>query len=133
MENEITAPRDGVVSELSVAPGQPVTTGQVICVVTQDGLDRVRRPLCADISRENAEPLAATASRIDNWFLVEYRGLWSRDALPGSGSLDQVKEHLASRSHGPARAPALRPPPRPAGASAAARLRRRLDDRARRG
>jgi acetyl-CoA/propionyl-CoA carboxylase biotin carboxyl carrier protein len=36
MENEITAHRDGVVTELSVAPGQPVKTGQVICVVSQE-------------------------------------------------------------------------------------------------
>lgn len=52
------------------------------------------RPFCADISRENDEPLAATASRIDNWFLVEYRGVWTRDALLGSGLSDQVKSHL---------------------------------------
>ncbi len=37
MENEIGAHRDGVVSELSVAPGQAVTTGQVICVIVQEG------------------------------------------------------------------------------------------------
>jgi hypothetical protein len=53
-----------------------------------------RGPFCADLSRENDEPLAATASRIDNWFLIEYRGLWARDALTGSGLSDQVKEHL---------------------------------------
>jgi hypothetical protein len=62
------------------------------------------RPYCADLSRENGEPLAATASRIDYWFLVEYRGLWTRDALPGSGLSDQVKQHLrdqvASVRHG---------------------------------
>ena len=62
------------------------------------------RAFCADLSRENDEPLAATASRIDHWFLVEYRGLWTRDALPGSGLSDQVKEHLreqvASVPHG---------------------------------
>ena len=62
------------------------------------------RAFCADISRENDEPLAATASRIDHWFLVEYRGLWTRDALPGSGLSDQVKQHLreqvASVPHG---------------------------------
>jgi hypothetical protein len=52
------------------------------------------RPFCSDLSRENDEPLAATASRIDNWFLIEYRGLWTRDALPGSGLSDQVKQHL---------------------------------------
>jgi acetyl-CoA/propionyl-CoA carboxylase biotin carboxyl carrier protein len=33
MENEVHAHRDGVVTQLSIAPGEPVTTGQVICVV----------------------------------------------------------------------------------------------------
>jgi acetyl-CoA/propionyl-CoA carboxylase biotin carboxyl carrier protein len=36
MENEITAHRDGVVTELSIEPGQAVTTGQVVCVIAQD-------------------------------------------------------------------------------------------------
>ena len=62
------------------------------------------RTFCADLSRENDEPRAATAGRIDHWFLVEYRGLWTRDALPGSGLSDQVKQHLreqvASVPHG---------------------------------
>jgi acetyl-CoA/propionyl-CoA carboxylase biotin carboxyl carrier protein len=31
MENEVRAHRDGVVAELSVAAGQPVASGQVIC------------------------------------------------------------------------------------------------------
>ena len=53
-----------------------------------------RGPFCADLSHENDESLAATASRIDHWFLVEYRGLWAREALPGSGLSDQVKRHL---------------------------------------
>ena len=53
-----------------------------------------RRPFCADLARENGEPLGATASRIDRWFLVEYRTLWTRDALAGSGLSDQVKAHL---------------------------------------
>lgn len=52
------------------------------------------RPYCSDVSRENAEPLHATASRIDDWFLIEYRGVWTRDALAGSGLSDQVKRHL---------------------------------------
>jgi hypothetical protein len=56
-----------------------------------------RGPYCADLSRENGEPLSATASRIDHWFLIEYRGLWTRDALPGSGLSDQVKEHLRNQ------------------------------------
>jgi biotin carboxyl carrier protein len=29
----VHAPRDGIVFELSVQPGEPVGTGQVICVV----------------------------------------------------------------------------------------------------
>jgi hypothetical protein len=57
-----------------------------------DGL--ATRPFCSEISRENDEPLGATASRIDHWLLVEYRGLWSHDALVGSGLSDQVKARL---------------------------------------
>lgn len=53
-----------------------------------------RRALCAEVSRESAEPLAATASRIENWILLEYRGLWSRDIIAGSGLSDQVKAYL---------------------------------------
>jgi hypothetical protein len=53
-----------------------------------------RRPFCADISAETAEPLSATASRIDHWILVEYRGLWSRDVLGGSLLSDRVKRSL---------------------------------------
>jgi acetyl-CoA/propionyl-CoA carboxylase biotin carboxyl carrier protein len=33
MENEIAAHRAGVVTELSVAEGEPVQNGQVICVL----------------------------------------------------------------------------------------------------
>jgi hypothetical protein len=52
------------------------------------------RPFCADESRENDEPLHATASRVDHWLLVEYRSLWSHDALAGSGLSEQVKGYL---------------------------------------
>jgi hypothetical protein len=52
------------------------------------------QPFCSDISRENDEPLGATASRIDYWVLVEYRGLWSSDAFAGSGLSDQVKARM---------------------------------------
>ncbi len=62
-----------------------------------------RNPFCSDVSLENAEPLAATASRVDHWILLEYRGLWSKDALAGSGLSDQLKGHLreqaAARAH----------------------------------
>lgn len=57
-----------------------------------------RRPFCADLSRANDEPLAATASRIDTWFLIEYRGLWTHDAVAGSGLSDQVKAHLRGQA-----------------------------------
>ena len=56
-----------------------------------------RRPFCSDISRDNGEQLGATASRIDRWFLIEYRSLWTRDALAGSGLSDQVKAHLRAQ------------------------------------
>jgi biotin carboxyl carrier protein len=36
MENEVHAVHDGVVSELTVAPGEAVRTGQVICVVAPE-------------------------------------------------------------------------------------------------
>lgn len=52
------------------------------------------RPFCADESRENDEPLFATASRVDHWLLVEYRSLWSHDAVAGSGLSEQVKAYL---------------------------------------
>ncbi len=52
------------------------------------------KSFCSEISRENDEPLGGTASRIDHWLLVEYRGLWSHDALAGSGLSDGVKSRL---------------------------------------
>jgi acetyl-CoA/propionyl-CoA carboxylase biotin carboxyl carrier protein len=36
MENEITAPRAGVVAELAVAPGDSVAPGQAICRISDD-------------------------------------------------------------------------------------------------
>jgi hypothetical protein len=52
------------------------------------------RPFCAATARERGEPLAATASRIDHWLLVEYRGGWTRDVLGGSLLSPELKEHL---------------------------------------
>jgi hypothetical protein len=54
----------------------------------------VKRALCADVSGEASESLAATASRIDRWLLVEYRGLWDRDVLGGSLLSAPLKAHL---------------------------------------
>ena len=37
--HEVHALRDGVVSELTVAAGEPVSTGQVICVLAPEADD----------------------------------------------------------------------------------------------
>jgi hypothetical protein len=64
-----------------------------------------KRALCAAVSSDSAEPLEATASRIDHWILVEYRGLWDRDVLGGSLLSSELKLHLRAqlRSLGDAR------------------------------
>jgi len=56
-----------------------------------------RRPLCAEVSAGLAEPVGATASRVDNWILLEYRGLWSPDPLRGSMLAPEVKAHLSQQ------------------------------------
>lgn len=53
-----------------------------------------RRPLCAEVSRADAESMAATASRVDRWILLEYRGLWNSEPLPGSTLGEELKAHL---------------------------------------
>jgi hypothetical protein len=53
-----------------------------------------RRPLCADVSAGAAEPLGATASRVDHWILLEYRGVWGPEPLQGSMLDPAVKTHL---------------------------------------
>jgi hypothetical protein len=63
------------------------------------------RAFCAAVSSANAEPLAATASRIDSWLVLEYRGLWDRDVLGGSLLSYDLKLHLREqlRLLGPSR------------------------------
>jgi hypothetical protein len=46
------------------------------------------------MSRADGEPLAATASRVENWLLLEYRGVWAHDAIDGSTLSAEVKAHL---------------------------------------
>lgn len=55
------------------------------------------RALCAETSRADAEPLGATASRVDAWILLEYRGLWAHDAVDGSTLSPEVKAFLAAQ------------------------------------
>ena len=56
--------------------------------------DLGRRPFCADTSSERGESLTATASRVDHWILLEYRGGWSRDLIDGSLLSSELKAHL---------------------------------------
>ena len=60
-------------------PTQPGATGRVFC---------------AALSSERGEPLAATASHIDHWILVEYRGPWERDAVDDSLLSAELKAHV---------------------------------------
>jgi hypothetical protein len=52
------------------------------------------KPLCAETSRAHAESLQATASRVDTWILIEYRGLWAHDAVDGSTLSSELKAFL---------------------------------------
>src|SRR4029078_4715841 len=54
----------------------------------------VRSRSLRDPPSRGEEPLVATASRIDNWILVEYRGAWRRDILGGSLLSPKLKTHL---------------------------------------
>ncbi|HET6623078.1 MAG TPA: sucrase ferredoxin [Gaiellaceae bacterium] len=56
--------------------------------------DSRRRVFCSETSRERGEPLGATASRVDHWILVEYRGGWSRDPVDQSLLSAELKAHL---------------------------------------
>lgn len=39
---------------------------------------------CATTSQDRAEPLTATASRVERWLLVEHRGPWGPQSVPSS-------------------------------------------------
>jgi hypothetical protein len=61
------------------------------------------RAFCAAVSGANAESHSASASRIDGWILLEYRGMWDRDVLGRSLLSNELKAHLREQLH------ALRP------------------------
>jgi hypothetical protein len=69
----------------------------VAVVHVQPEDEAVGRSFCAAVSAATNEPLAATASRIDNWILVEYRGAWTRDVLGGSLLSPELKDHLRAQ------------------------------------
>ncbi|MBD0329507.1 MAG: hypothetical protein ICV64_05325 [Thermoleophilia bacterium] len=53
------------------------------------------RPLCAEASLGRGEPLAATASRVEHWLLVEYGGYWPYDPLDAVIFAGSLREYLA--------------------------------------
>jgi hypothetical protein len=58
---------------------------------------KTRRAYCSVVSSQSGEPLAATASRVDHWLLLEYRGAWEREPLAASKLPPELKEHLRSQ------------------------------------
>ena len=54
-------------------------------------------PPCSTMSAAGDEPLAATASRIEHWLLVEYPGYWPTDPLDAAPFVGRVREHLAAQ------------------------------------
>ncbi len=54
------------------------------------------KPLCAETSLAHDESLHATASRVDTWILIEYRGLWAHDAVDDSTLSRELKEYLVA-------------------------------------
>jgi hypothetical protein len=58
---------------------------------------RTTRAFCAAVSSASGEPLAATASRVDHWILIEYRGAWAREVPRASLLSSALKQHLRSQ------------------------------------
>lgn len=52
-------------------------------------------PPCSDSSRAREEPLAATASRVERWLVVEHRGPWGPEAPPTARMELRVARRLA--------------------------------------
>ena len=55
------------------------------------------RPLCADVSVAGGEAVAATASRVEHWLLVEYAGYWPYEPLDASVFAGRLRNHLAAQ------------------------------------
>lgn len=58
--------------------------------------ERRRDPFCSQTSRDLAEPLAATASHVEEWLLVEWPGAWGRQALTESGLPEALSDTLVA-------------------------------------
>ncbi len=116
MENEIAAPRDGVVTELVVASGQGITNGQLICVVaatpmtaagTRTSRALVRR-LVDDAHTHRRQPEPAPAER-------------PVAALARDGGAGDDRRRAPLPLHGPSGDPLDRREPHPGGGGGAAR------------
>jgi len=59
-------------------------------------VSRGTREFCSDVSRADDEPLEATASTVDRWLLIEYRGLWAHDAVDSSTLSREVKRAVVA-------------------------------------
>jgi hypothetical protein len=55
------------------------------------------RPLCAEESAARGEPIAATASRVEHWLLVEYGGYWPLEPLDAAVFAGRLKEQLTAQ------------------------------------
>jgi hypothetical protein len=55
------------------------------------------RPFCAETAREVGEPLAATASRIEHWLLIEHTSYWPYEPLDAAVFAGPLREHLAAQ------------------------------------
>ena len=49
---------------------------------------------CSQMSLLSGEHLYGTAPSVKNWFLLEYRGAWRKDAFPQSDLPEEVKRHI---------------------------------------
>lgn len=53
-----------------------------------------KTPTCSQMSSQSGEHLYGTALEVKNWFLLEYSGVWKRDAFAQSALPQEVKDHL---------------------------------------
>ncbi|MBN2045604.1 MAG: hypothetical protein JW757_11330 [Anaerolineales bacterium] len=59
-----------------------------------------KQPYCSQIARQDQISLIGTATRADNWFLVEYPAAWESKAFEGSQIPDEVKDYLTAAVEG---------------------------------
>jgi hypothetical protein len=90
--------RGVVLREAATTPvlveGAATTVG---AVSSGSGAVKTTRAFCAAVSSASGEPLAATASRVDHWILIEYRSAWAREVLGASLLSSELKQHLRSQ------------------------------------